>query len=301
MPVNQSNFLSSAKSIAGTAAKTVGTVRNTFNALKSGGVGAALRAANLLPGGETGTGSAATDATFVSSAKDWRVRLSLPQNEAFLSSGILKPLIETNGLVFPYTPSIQIAHTATYNPFSPVHSNYPVLQYQNSSVDAFSVSAPFYCEEARDAAYWIAAVHFLKAVTKMRFGPDANAGAPPPVLKLNGYGDYVFKNVPVVVTSFTLDLPNSDDYMSTGLSYETEAERLQAEEDWEMGDQSSEEVTVNSPPKGISWAPVKSTLQLTLQPIYSREQMRQFSLDKFVKGDYIFGDSSDPRNSTGFI
>lgn len=299
MPSN--NFLTSARSLAGSAAKTVGTVRNTFNALKSGGVGAALRAANLLPGGEPSAGGAAASASFVSSAKDWRVRLSLPQNEAFLSSGVLKPLIATNGLVFPYTPSIQIQHSAVYNPFNPVHSNYPVLQYQHSSVDAFSVSAPFYCEEASEAAYWIAAVHFLKSVTKMRFGPDANAGAPPPILKLNGYGDYVFKNVPVVVTSFTLDLPNSDDYISTGISYLSEEERLQAEEDWEMGDQSEDYTEPEGTPKGISWAPVKSTLQITLQPIYSREQMRQFSLDKFVKGDYILGDSSDPRNSTGFI
>jgi len=298
MPSN--NFITSARNIAGSAAKTVGTVRNTFNALKTDGVGAALRAANLLPGGETGAGGAATSASFVSSAKDWRVRLSLPQNETFLSSGIIKPLIATNGLVFPYTPSIQISHVANYTPFSPTHSNYPVLQYQNSSVDSFTVQAPFYCEDSSEAAYWIAAVHFLKSVTKMSFGPDANAGAPPPILKLNGYGDYVFKNVPVVVTNFQMDLPNTDDYISTGLSYMTEQERMLAEQNEGFEDDEIDPASKETP-KGISWAPVKSTLQITLQPIYSREQMRQFSLEKFVKGDYILGDTSDPRNSTGFI
>ena len=40
---------------------------------------------------------------------------------------------------------------------------------------------------------------------------------------------------------------------------------------------------------GNSWVPVKSELQITVRPIYSREAVRRFSLQKFVKGDYVNG------------
>lgn len=294
MPVDLNSFVSGARSIAGTAASTIGTVVNTVNTLKTEGFGAALRSVNLIPGGETGTSFNPVSAIFGSSAtRDWRVRLSLPLNAAYLTSPLLKPLIQTNGLVFPYTPSISIAHSASYSPMNPVHNNYPFLSYENSKIDTLQVTAPFYIEDSTEASYWIGAVHFLKSVTKMQFGKDANAGAPPPVLKLNGYGDYMFKDVPVVVTNFTLEMPNDVDYISTGLA---------ATAGNPISNAISNTIGLNIPGssvgQGVAWAPVKSTFTLTLQPLYSREQVRNFSLDKFVKGDYVIGNGP---GRTGFI
>ena len=40
--------------------------------------------------------------------------------------------------------------------------------------------------------------------------------------------------------------------------------------------------------QGVTWVPVRSTINVTVQPLYSREQVRQFSLDSFVKGEYVF-------------
>jgi len=40
--------------------------------------------------------------------------------------------------------------------------------------------------------------------------------------------------------------------------------------------------------------PTKSTMSITLQPVYSRDSARSFSLDKFVKGDYV-------KSGQGFI
>lgn len=296
MPVDFNNFVSGARSIAGSAANTLGTITNTVNTLKTQGFGAALRSINLIPGGETGQSANPASAIFSSSAsRDWRVRLSLPNNPVYKSSPIIKPLLETNGMVFPYTPSITLLHTASYQPMNPVHNNYPFLSYENSKVDAMQIQAPFFCEDSTEAAYWIAAVHFLKSVTKMAFGKDTNAGAPPPVLKLNGYGDYVFKDVPVVVTSFQVDLPNDVDYISTGLA--ANATPLSA---------AAKAVTAvtglnipgSSLAQGVAWAPVKSTFTVSVQPLYSRDQVRNFSLDKFIKGDYVIGSSG---NKTGFV
>jgi hypothetical protein len=50
--------------------------------------------------------------------------------------------------------------------------------------------------------------------------------------------------------------------------------------------------------QGVAWAPVKSTITVTVQPLYSREQVRNFSLDRFIKGDYVLGSGN---NKSGFI
>lgn len=303
MPTNLSNFVSSARNIAGTAANTLGTVVNSVNTLKTQGfgafakdIGSAIRGKNLLTGGMTGKGSSPVGAIFSSSSRDWRVRLNFPPNAAFITSPLLKPLIETQGLVFPYTPQIQIVHSASYSDMSPIHNNYPFLSYENSKVDAITIQAPFYVEDSVEAAYWVAAMHFLKSATKMMFGSDADAGAPPPILKLNGYGDYVFKDLPVVVKSFTMDLPNDSDYISTGLAAQggstarTAARIASAVTGVNFGS--------GVVAQGIAWAPVKSTIQITVVPLYTRQQVRNFSLEKFVKGDYVIGSTG---NKTGFI
>lgn len=295
MPLDLNDFVSGARSIAGSVAGTLGTIGNTVNTLKTEGFGAALRSVNLLPGGETGMSSNPASAIFSSSAsRDWRVRLSLPSNPAYKSSSIMRPLLETNGMVFPFTPAIQMQHSATYQFMSPVHNNYPFLSYENSKVDAMTITGSFFCEDAVEAAYWIAAVHYLKSVTKMAFGADTNAGAPPPVVKLNGYGDYVFKDVPVVITNFNVEMPNDCDYISTGLSAGAPAAGVVSKVASAVG--------INLPgssvAQGVAWAPVKSTITVTVQPLYSREQVRNFSLDKFIKGDYVLGSGN---NKSGFI
>lgn len=289
MPVDLNNFVSGARSIAGTASRSLGTVVNTVNTLKTEGFGAALRSVNLIPGGETGKNFNPAAALFKSSAsRDWRVRLTFPPNIAFLTSPILAPLLETGGLVFPYTPSIQITHSAAYQPMTPVHNNYPFLSYENSKVDSMQITAPFYIEDSVEAAYWIAAVHFLKSVTKMQFGTDAAAGAPPPVLKLNGYGDYMFKNVPVVVTTFQIEMPNDVDYISTGIGANpNDKSSLVKSAAAAIASTVGLNLQGAKASQSIAWAPVKSQMTISVTPLYSREQVRNFSLDKFVKGDYI--------------
>jgi hypothetical protein len=46
---------------------------------------------------------------------DWRVRLTVPGGTIFDSSPVFKPLKEAGGLVFPYTPSINIGGSAKYD------------------------------------------------------------------------------------------------------------------------------------------------------------------------------------------
>ena len=211
---------------------------------------------------------------------DWRVKLSIPST--FGAPKILEPLVATNGLVFPYTPTILIQHTANYDALSPTHSNYPFPQYQNSQIEDLVITGDFFCENAKDAQYWTAMVHYLRSVTKMNYGVDGDAGAPPPIVKLTGYGDFVFPNVPVVIRNFTVDLPADVDYIKTQIT----------------GDVSINDGTVDKIiPGKAGWAPVQSQVSITVTPIYSRAKTSQFSLNSFINGGYLGGGG----NGGGFI
>jgi hypothetical protein len=262
-----------------------------------------IRSVNLPAGGNIIGNLVNSSAQFGGSDanSDWRVRLTIPGGTIFDSSSIFAPLKAAGGLVFPYTPSINIGASAKYGTIDPVHNNYPFQTYQNSAPDAISIQAPFFVEDAVQAQYWIAAVHFLRSATKMFSGDSSPAGNPPPILSLNGYGEYVFKNVPVVITNFSVSLDASSDYISTistggtqnllgaaaGLANQIPgAQALGAI----LGAGSSLLTSTLSSTGGAtggSHVPTKSSFTIGLQTAYSRESVRTFSLQKFVNGDYM--------------
>lgn len=202
--------------------------------------------------------------------KDWRVKLSIPQALKGESvSGLLTPLrLEGGGnMVFPYTPTIIVSHSANYNNVSPIHNNYPFYAYQNSSVDQMTIVGQFYCQNSIEAKYWTACLHYLRAMTKMDFGNNST-GAPPPIAKLNGYGDYVFNNVPVIITNFTVDMPNEVDYVSCN---------------FQPGEISG--MDFGGATTRFGWAPSESQFSITVQPIYSRDKQNKFNYRNFVTGN----------------
>lgn len=213
-------------------------------------------------------------------SKDWRVRLSIPNLDGFKDSDVLKPLRDVGGLVFPYTPTIQLSHTANYNDVPVTHQNYQFIAYENSRADTITVSGPFNVEDGQQAKYWVATLHFLRSVTKMFSGADDLAGNPPPILKFNAYGEHVFNNLPVVVRSFNIDLPQDADYIPADDSV------LGSVLGGIGGSVGSVIGNLLVSPK-TSRVPTKSTLTVQLQPVYSREAARQFSLTKFVSGEYV--------------
>mgnify|MGYP001440203365 FL=1 len=205
--------------------------------------------------------------------KDWRLRLSLPKvfrDNAQNPSDLLAPLNKTNGLVFPFTPTVLVSQSANYQSIQPVHTNYPYYSYQNSQVDQMTITADFFVQNAAEARYWVACIHYLRSVTKMNFGVDEDAGQPPPVVRLNGYGDYVFNNVPVIVNSFQFDMPKDVDYISTAVGAVTPPAT-----DFDTG----------TTPTG--WAPATSIVTVAVTPQYSRTKQSQFSLNDFIKDGYI--------------
>ena len=171
-------------------------------------------------------------------------------------------------------------------------------------------------EDATQGLYWIAAVHYLRSLTKMFTGSDPKAGNPPPVVFLNGYGNYVFKNVPVVVTNFTCTLPNDCDYIGVnvvgsaaggiegvadavgglagslgsaipGLSDITDTVSSISGAIGNIAGVAGSLGLGGTTSGGVSHVPVKSSFSVTLTPIYSRNSAKNFSLDRFVQGGYL--------------
>lgn len=162
--------------------------------------------------------------------QDWRVRLSLAPNSGYLYQaqnvpGILQPLANTNGVVFPYTPSIQIQYNAHYDSYDLTHSNYKIQQYKNSSVDNIMISCDFTAQDTAEANYLLAVIHFFRSVTKMFYGQDSipKIGTPPPLCFLSGLGSFQFDNHPLAITNFAYSLPTDVDYIRASASATTEA------------------------------------------------------------------------------
>lgn len=151
--------------------------------------------------------------------EDWRVRLKLAPSANYLykatNPGILAPLKATDGVIFPYTPQVTVNYVANYDPTNPTHSNYKILQYQNSAVDSVQIACDFTAQDTQEANYLLATIHFLRSVTKMFYGQDENPkrGTPPPLCYLKGLGAFQFDMHPLVVTSFAYTLPDDVDYI----------------------------------------------------------------------------------------
>ena len=244
---------------------------------------------------------------------DWRVTLRLAPGATYLynapDAGLLQPLKTTNGVVFPYTPSIVMNYKANYNPYDLTHSNYRGYFYQNSYTDAVQLTATFTAQSTSDAAYVLAVIHFFRSVTKMFYGQDAQRGSPPPLVFLSGLGDYQYNNHPCLVSNFGYTLPADVDYISSGTPnnlglnlqplqnlYSTTLNAVSptvtrlAASFLPAGAQNAMPAPLQGLLNNPTYVPTKMDIQLTLFPVQSRQQVsQQFSLKGFANGQLLKG------------
>lgn len=235
---------------AGTVSKTAGMLNNILSL---------TRGANLPAGAELFSTQGQALKVEPNAKNDWRVRVNCNWS-IFGANPMFNLLKSTNGVVFPLTPQVFFSTAASYSATSPTHSIYPIQSYGNSTVNLITINGEFPAETQTDAAYWLAATTFFKTATKMFFGQGENAGNPPIICTLSGYGPNILPTVPVVITSFEIDLGSESDYIK--------CERF--------GDP--------------TWVPVLSRLTISAVPIYSRTKLRQFNLQEYAKGNLISGD-----------
>ena len=275
-------------------------------------------------GGNTGalaeTRGAATnqDAVSFEKAKDWRVRLSLAPSAKYLYkadvSGILKPLAATNGVIFPYTPSVSVVYAASYDASELIHSNYKIYNYKNSNVDTVTITGDFTAQDTNEANYLLAVIHFFKSVTKMFYGQDQNPrnGVPPPLVYMSGLGTFQFDNHPLAVTNFTYSLPNEVDYIRAGSTTTEPGSSTAGQNTVNNTDNAStariqssglgvkvpnfqrQQATINS---NATYVPTKMQIVITCIPIVTRNDIsNKFSLRDYATGALLQGSK---RNGGG--
>jgi len=257
--------------------------------------------------------------------KDWRVKLTCKSGHLYNSPnpGILKPLLASDGLVFPYTPEIAIQHQASYENYDLTHSNYRGYFYKGSAVQNVMVNATFTAQDTEEANYMLAALHFLRSATKMFYGQDTERGMPPPLVFLKGLGEYHFNEHPCVITTMNYNLPNDVDYIAAGVpdasdpsagfiqtsdsysghvSHSASISRLLGAGIKEQGgklvpESFAEQINNNTVDQslakiyeGKTYVPTKIDIHFIMLPIQTRKQVSQeFSLQKYSSGELIKG------------
>lgn len=245
--------------------------------------------------------------------EDWRVRLALAPNATYLykdtSNTLLKPLRDTDGIIFPYTPSINVQYNATYDQSVLTHSNYKIFQYTGSSVDSVTIGCDFTAQDTFEANYLMAVIHFLRSVTKMFYGQDQDPkpGVPPPLCYLTGLGAFQFDAHPLAITSFNYQLPTDVDYIRAGVinsgagvnrSSASTPNNAQVTSTNRLGTQLQpggvgRAAVFQSEPAGTTdptYVPTKMNIQITAIPIVSRNDIsNNFSLKKYATGELLRG------------
>ena len=244
---------------------------------------------------------------------DWRVRIRLAPQSKYLYNapepGILQPLTVTDGVIFPYTPTIQTAYKANYNQYDLTHSNFRGYFYQNSTVEPVTITGQFTAQDTSEANYLLAVIHFFRSATKMFYGQDAERGAPPPLVYLTGLGEYQFNEHSCLIQSFTYNLPADVDYIragspgNIGTNLTTNRSRQSVATNGVFGSLNrlaSAFLTKGAIPStpapatlGLNrptYVPTKMEISVTLLPIQSRNQVsKQFSVKEFANGNLLKG------------
>lgn len=253
--------------------------------------------------------------------KDYRVRISLAPSADYLYmdpniqddyENLLFPLIETGGVIFPYTPNISVNYSASYSPTELTHTNYKIYNYTGSGVDSLQITGDFTAQDVVEANYVLAVIHFFRSVTKMFYGRDQNKGVPPPLVYLSGHGEYGFNSHPMVITSFTLNYPTDVDYINAGPTYNIGAAlnpyrppnlannpsrlRLRASNLQIGGVQAPPTFGVKTNSRtDITRVPTRLQISISANPIVTRNSISNiFSLKEYATGKLLRG-NKNPR------
>jgi hypothetical protein len=248
---------------------------------------------------------------------DWRVRLYLAPASTYLyndqDNQILSPLRKTNGVIFPYTPQIQVTHTAKYDEQDITHSNYKLYFYKNSTVEGIQIMGDFTAQDTTEANYLLAVIHFFKSVTKMFYGKDENPknGIPPPICYLDGFGTYQFNKHPLLISNFSYTLPTDVDYIRATTN-PTVPSGLPNTTQTDQGKDTDGRLILEDRLNGIkpggglpqpqwkmqenrvpTYVPTKMQITLNAYPVISRKDISDnFSLQAYANGSLLLGKSN---------
>jgi hypothetical protein len=197
---------------------------------------------------------------------DPRVRIAHLSSYPNPYPGVMSPLAQTQGMMFPFTPSIQVSQDVDYAHMSMSHSNTDYYAFSRAQNATVSISGKFSVQNQQEGQYALAALYFLRSVSKMNFGQsDQYAGLPPPILALSGYGKYMFNGIRCFLKQHSYNF-----------------------------DENMDMVTVNTSGGKVS-LPALFTITLSLTTQHTPRAWRQdFTLDKYRSGQLA-------QNGNGFF
>jgi hypothetical protein len=207
----------------------------------------------------------------LSEKRDWRARLRPKaggEDQFYSRLGmqdyLLKPIKDSGGLVWQYTPTMFLSGSAEYNQALAQGMNYPINTFINGRAPDLPVTADFTANDIYEARYLLAVMTFLRVASKAYFGDTAVAtgryGTPPPVLLFEYLGEHGFHEVPVVVTNYTMELPGDVDYVPV-------------------------ETGIGSEGGEVTYVPTKSNITVNLTPTYTPHKLRRrFDLESISNG-----------------
>ena len=210
---------------------------------------------------------------------------------------MLYPLWETDGVMFPYTPMIQVQHANVgYGQYELPHTNYDYLAYAKTQSPSMTVTGMFGAHTYAEARYMMACLHFFRVVTKSNFGiKDAEndiAGTPPPKLAFSAYGPAMFSRTPVYIRSVAFGLDQDVDYVPCGPDKSKERAQRQAD----YMNTSNTDIAYTVPNSGLSieemfeksYVPLILNIFVELVVTPTPSAMRdQFSLEEFRSGKLL--------------
>lgn len=182
-------------SSVGAAAASFGTAQSPAPPKSSGGINVSEAVSNQttldLRDANTGQGTSQND----------------QRNNA------LWPIFMTNGLIFPYNPTISENVSVNYESVELTHSNEAYFAYKNTNNVRINLSnAVWTCDTFDNAIYALAALRFFRTYSNMDFG-RGKTGRPPSPMWFSAYGDYAYNRVPVLFEKADWAFPNDIDYV----------------------------------------------------------------------------------------
>lgn len=251
--------------------------------------------------------------------EDWRVKLRLAPEATYLykdpsinspADSILWPLRAEDGVIFPYTPKIDITYRSEYTPYDPTHANHRYYFYKGSRIESVLVTADFTAQDTREANYLLAVIHFFRSASKMFYGQDPERGAPPPLVYMTGLGQYQFADNPCVITQFNYMLPDDVDYIRADTAQirgslqerralaRTSAPSYSLSSIWArlngsgLNPGATNVYQIGGPSltqgQNPTYVPTRITVTLELLPIQSRKQISsEFSLRDYASGKLL--------------
>jgi hypothetical protein len=219
-------------------------------------------------------------------------------NDVGSLDGIMAPIQSTRGMVFPYQPVITYQQEVTYQNIEMVHTNQDFLAYTRTPALKLQVDGEFTVQNQAEGRYALACIHFLRTVSKMWFGGSSSVavqkqGTPPPVLLFDAYGQYMFNQLPVVVTQFTVTLPKEIDYVPVKIL--TNSSNSQptpvANSDYNNFSNINSKNINQSNETGYAWLPALFNIQVQLTVQNTPQRLRAFDLSKFRTGELLRGGS----------